>query len=234
MTRLNKKLMLSLISAVILAPVLFAYFYGPKSELTLLSKAHYNTLFVFTPCLGSAKTYDDGYIKFNYTLPPVLLSHTAAFFIDPFYRGAANPFHDATEVADLDLPFKPSYKYKTPAGAPGLEAPGSKTVGFKKGKGVLRTEEPSLGSYGPEYLYILVKNGYMYRVAMPFYPERVVDRSWFFPALYHSRILSHVMPGSFTDLLPPRGFLNWFFTPCADKQMFCSASAALQSIEVAD
>ncbi|OGR68775.1 MAG: hypothetical protein A2081_05155 [Elusimicrobia bacterium GWC2_61_19] len=240
MINLNKRSKYALIGAVLLAPLLFAYFYGPKSELTLLARLHYNTLFVYTPCLGRAETYDDGAVKFNYIRPPELLSHTAVLFMDPYAAGTTTPWHKgAKEVVDLGLPSGPLgtvYRFIPPAGSPVLSAsgPGARAIKLKKGEGVIRTEEPSFKNYRPEFLYVSGKNGYIYRLPLPFYLERIVDRSWLFPALYHSGILSLLMPGSYTDLLPPRGFLKWFFTPSADKQLSCSGEAMLRSIEVSD
>jgi len=222
----------SIIGTVILTPALFAYFYGPKSELTLLARLHYNTLFVYTPCLGRQETYDDGAVKFSYRRPPALLSHTAVLFLDPTYHQTSEPFADATEAVSLEIPTGYAYKFKLPS-KPALPAPASR-VKLKKGMGEIRNGEPSFKDYGPQHLYLSGKTGYTYKIALPFYLERTVNRTWIFPALYHSGILSRLMPGSFTDYLPPRGFLNWFFTPCADKQMYCSGKVMLESIEVAD
>ncbi|MHB0995168.1 MAG: hypothetical protein ACYC2I_02225 [Elusimicrobiales bacterium] len=221
-----------LAGAALSLPLFFAYFYGPKSELTLLSRLHYNTLFVYTPCLSKHETYNDGSVKFDYRRPPNLLSHTAVLFIDPNFR-AKDPFADATEAASLELPTGYAYKFKLPAGAPVLPPP-ARTLKLKKGMGEVRTAEPSFKDYGPERLYISGKNGYLYQIELPFYLERIVDRSWFFAAMYHSGILSSLMPGSFTDYMPPRGFFKWFFTPCADKQMYYSGKALIESLEVAD
>lgn len=230
MTHLNKKLKYSIIGTAILAPMLFSYFYGPKSELTLLSRLHYNALFVYTPCLGRLETFDDGAVKFNYRRPPAMLSHTAVLIMNPFNRGTET-FRYATEAISLDIPTGYAYKFKPPAGKPFLLAP-VRTIKLKKGSGGIRIGGPAFKDYGPEFLYLSGKNGYTYEIELPFYLERMVDRSWIFPALYHSGILS--MLGSFTNLLPPRGFFKWFFTPCADKQLYCSGEIMLKSIEVSE
>lgn len=232
MTSPSKKLRYSIIGTAILAPMLFSYFYGPKSELTLLAKLHYNTLFIYTPCLGRLETFDDGAVKFSYRRPPAMLSHTAVLSIDP-YNQRTDPFRYAIEAISMDIPTGYAYKFKPPAGKPFLPAP-ARTVKLKKGSGGIRTGNPSFKNYGPEYLYLSGKNGYTYEIELPFYLERIVDRSWIFPALYHSGILSRIMPESFTNLLPPRGFFKWFFTPCADKQLYCSGEIMLKSIEVSD
>lgn len=232
MTHPNKKIKYSLIGFAILAPILVSYFYGPKSELTLLARLHYNTLFTYTPCLGRLETFDDGAVKFNYRRPPTILSHTAVLVMDPLYRGR-NPFQYATETISLDIPTGYAYKFKLPTGKPFIPAP-TKTIKFKKGSGEISTGDSTFKNYGPEYLYLSGKNGYSYKIELPFYLERVVDRSWIFPAMYHSGILSQIMPGSFTNLLPPRGFFKWFFTPSADKQLYCSSEVILKSIEVSD
>jgi len=232
MTAPSKKIKYTLIGAALCLPLLFAYFYGPKSELTLLAKLHYNTLFVYTPCLSRLKTYDDGAVKFNYRQPPELLSHTAVLFVDPTYMRAADPFSDALEAVSLEIPVGYAYKFKL-AKKPSLSPP-ARTLNLKKGTAEVRTWEPSFKDYGPERLYLYGKNGYIYQIELPFYLERITDRYWLFAALYHSGVLSLIMPGSFTGYMPPRGFLEWFFTPCADKQLYYSGKTMLESLEILD
>lgn len=218
---------------------IIAYFFGPESKLTLLSRLHYNTLFVLTPCIGRTKTYDDGYINFKYTEPPGILSHTATLFTGLLHIYEVTPLSDATEVVDMGITLKPSYKYKVQGSRPNPTEPtGSgpkpRAVNFRKGTGIIRTEKLLDESVGFEYLYITGRNGYIYRIAMPFYLYRKADMSWFFSAFYHSHILSWLLPGSFTDLVQPRGFINWFLTPCADKQAYCAANKVIKSLEVKD
>lgn len=212
---------------------LFAYFYGPKSELTLLAKLHYNTLFVYTPCLSRLKTYDDGAVKFNYRQPPELLSHTPVLFVDPLYHASNDPFSDALEAVSLEMPTGYAYKFKLPPGTLTLPPP-KRTLKLKKGTGEVRNWEPSYKDYGPEHLYLYGKNGYVYQIELPFYLERIGDSFWLPEALYQSGILSWLMPGSFSGRMPPRGFLEWFFTPCADKQLYYSGKTMIESMEVLD
>lgn len=221
----------ALVGALLLVPALFAYFYGPKSELTLLARLHYNTLFVYTPCLGKLQSYDDGAVRFNYRRPPALLSHTAVLAQAPGRNKTADLLQDATEAVSLELPFGPAYKLKFKSEPPALPTP-TRTLQVRGGTGEIRPGDTSFKDYGPENLYLTRGNGYVYKIELPFYLERIVDRSWIFPALYHSGIFTLLMPGSFTDYLPPRGFLKWFFTPCADKQMYCSGKTMLESIEL--
>jgi len=231
MPSLSTRLKYSLIGAAILAPMLFSYFYGPKSELTLLARLHYNTLFVYTPCLGRMQSYDDGIVRFNYRRPPALLSHTAVLFVTPGHNRTADILQEATEVVNLELPFGPAYKLKFKSELPALPTP-VRTMKVRGGTGEIRPGVSTFKDYGPEYLYLTLKNGYIYKIELPFYLERIVDRSWIFPALYHTGILTWLMPGAFADYLPPRGFWEWFFTPCADKQMYCSGKTMMESIEL--
>lgn len=232
MPRLNKKSLLLALAAVS-APLLFAYFHGPKSELTLLARLHYNTLFVYTPCLSGLKTYDDGAVKFDYRQPPPLLSHTAVLFVDPLHHTWNDPFADALEAVSLELPTGYAYKFKLPPGKFTLPPP-ERTLKLKKGTGEVRKGDPSFKDYGPEHLYLSGKNGYVYQIELPFYLERISDGFWLPEALYQSGILSWLMPGSSYGHMPPRGFLEWFFTPCADKQMYYSGKTMLESLEVLD
>ena len=214
--------------------LLLPYSFGPASNLTLLSKLHYNTLFVLTPCMGSTKTYEDESVKLDYIEPPDILRHTYYYWVpnsnDLTYD---SPFTHASEAIDMEISLKPSYKFKMPGGIPN---PAKKTgkgpepiiVNLKKGSGIIKTLCPIEKDLGFKDLYIVGKNDYIYRIAMPYYFERTVDGAWLFRALYHTGIL----PGSFTDRVKPRGFFTWFFTPCSDKQMYCSSNMIMKSLEV--
>ncbi len=213
----------------------YAYFSGPVSKLTLLSRLHYNTLFVYTPCLSRLKTYDDGSVKFYYRRPPTALSDTAPLFISPTYNSAEqSQFSDAIEAIDLGIPACHYYSYKFKFPKRPKFSPPTRTINIKNGTAEVHKGDPSVKDYGPEFLYLYGKNGYVYRIELPFYLERMEDRNWLFAALYHSGVLSLLMPNSFTDYLPPRGFLKWFFTPCADKQLYYSGKAMLESLEISD
>lgn len=232
---INKKTKYLLFAATPLALAsIFAYFNGPKSELTLLARLHYNTLFVYTPCLSGLKTYDDGAIKFNYRQPPTLLSHTAVLFVNPLYLASRkHPFADALEAISLEIPTGYAYKFKLPPGTLTLPPP-KRTIKLKKGTGEVRNWDPSYKDYGPEHLYLSGKNGYVYQIELPFYLERIGDSFWLPEALYQSGILSWLMPGFFFDRIQPRGLLEWFFTPCADKQLYYSGKTMLESLEISD
>jgi hypothetical protein len=222
---------LAFAALIISVPLLFAYFYGPKSELTLLSRLHYNTLFVYTPCLSKTETFDDGYVRFTYKRPPEFLSNTAVLFIDPMrIRGTKDPFQDAIEAISLDIPTTYAYKYKLPSKP--VFPPAARTIKLKKGIGEIRPGDPSFKDYGPEYLYLTGKNGYIYKIELPFYLGRTGDTFWPLAALYQSGILSRLIPGCFPGYMPPRGFFEWFFTPCADKQLYYSGESILKSIEI--
>lgn len=219
-----------LILALLLAGV---YRFGPESELSLLSRLHYNTLFILTPCMGEKRTYDDGSVKFHYIKPPRFFSNTAPIFIDPLHHSGLNPFRDASEVIDMNLSFHYAYKFR-PArpsdSAPGI---GTREIQFRNGKGVVKIEAPSATKYGPEFVYF-TKSSYTYRIPLPVYAERMTDKTWLSAALHHAGILDALLPGVFIEFPPPRGFFTWFFTPCADKQWHCSSNAILNSLEMQD
>lgn len=234
MTSVRKKAVILTASTLVVSALAFAYFTGPTSELTLLSRLHYNTLFIYTPCLSGLKTYDDGAIKFNYRQPPALLSHTPVLFVDPLYLASRkHPFADALEAISLEISTGYAYKFKLPPGPLTLPPP-KRTIKLKKGLGEVRNWDPSYNDYGPEHLHLYGKNGYVYEIELPFYLERIGDRTLLFAALHHSGVLSLIMPGSFSDYMPPRGFFKWFFTPCADKQLYYSGKAMLESLEISD
>ncbi len=225
---------------IIFGLLILIYFFGPESKLTLLSRVHYNTLFVLTPCLGETKSYEDESIKFNYTKPPGIFSHItpspAPSNLNPSYH---SPFEMASEVIDMGIAISPSYKYKiqsnrfNPTEKTGI-GPEPRTVNLKKGVGVIKTENPIDKDLGFEYLYITGKNDYTYRISMPFYVERIINKSWFYRALYHSGILSWLQSVDYSISARPRGFFTWFITPCADKQAYCSTNTIMKSLEVKD
>jgi len=214
--------------------IVLAYFFGPESNLTLLSRLHYNALFILTPCIGEVKSYEDESIKFDYIEPPGILRHVDYYWVpnsnDLTYD---SPFRHASEAIDMRISLKPSYKFKLPGGIPNsvektAKWPEPKIVNLKRGSGVIKIVYPMEKDLGFKDLYVTGKNDYIYSIPMPYYFERTVDGSWFFRALYHTEIL----PGSFTDIVKPRGFFTWLFTPCADKQMYCSSNMIIKSLEV--
>jgi len=210
-----------------------AYRFGPESELTLFSRLHYNTLFVITPCMGKKQAYDDGNVTFNYTTPPSFFSNTASIFINTTHQADMNPFRNAIEVIDMNLPFLPSYKFRESQPKDISRPIGAREIRFKNAKVIIKADGPSTAKYGPEFIYFTA-NGYIYRISLPTYAERMTDRSWLYASLHHSGILSTILPGAFSNFPPPRGFFAWFFTPCADKQLHCSSSEILKSLEILD
>jgi len=226
--------------------MLLAYFFGPDSKLTLIARLHYNTLFILTPCVGSVETYSDEAISFNYTVPPVALNRTASAFINPF-SSRRGPESDISGYIDMNIPLKPSHKYKAQAakeagtvnsGAARLEellgrsGPAPVKAGLKKGTGFIRKEGIFGGPGNFEFLYVLGKNDYVYRIVMPFYPYRHNDDFlWLELALYNANLLSR---DHYTNLPQPRGFWNWFLTPSADKQAYCCGNTIRKTFEIKD
>lgn len=230
------------LAGIIFCLALIFYFSGPASELTLISRLHYNAVFNLTPCMGMRKNYDDGVISFSYPVPPAILNRTPPVFISPFQSKRESEALGA--YIEVDAQLKPSYRYPAPAyietQAPAeprlkaiLRSSGAEPVKMelRKSSAFVRKEGAFGGEGDNEFLYVLGKNGYIYRLAMPRYPSRKHNGLWLVQALYNSGLLSR---DYYTDQPQPQGFWKWFLTPGADKQAYCAGNALKETLEVKD
>lgn len=202
-----------LAAAGLLGLALAFYFAGPASELTLLNRLHYNTLFLLTPCLGDRTIYDDGAVSFSYTTPPGTLNRQEPAFLGIFSTAGK----DLASWEDLNLRLSPSYRFKVSAGkslAGIVEASSPRAVKVGNGEAFISTEGTFGGNGDLKFLYALGKNGYVYRLALPRYPARGLDDAWLLQAL---------------DAPRAQGFLYWFLTPAAEKQAYCSAELMIKT-----
>lgn len=192
------------------------YFAGPADELTLLTRLHYNTLFLLTPCLGDSTTYDDDAVAFSYTMPPRMMNRQEPVFVGMF----APAGKELAGWEDLNLRLSPSYRFKAPAGKSLAEiVANSSPQAVKAGNGeaLIATEGAFGGSGDIKFLYAMGKNGYVYRLALPRYPARRDDAAWLAQAL---------------DAPRAQGFLYWLLTPAAEKQAYCSAEMMLKTFQL--
>lgn len=209
----------------LIAGLTLVYLAGPANKLGRLSRLHYNALFLLTPCLGPSAAYDDGAVAFSYKVPPDMVNRQEPAFWDLFSRAGSR----LAGWENLNVRLSPSYRFKAPAGkdlAAIVAAASPQVVKVSGGDALMTTEGVFGGSGDLKFLYVMGKNGYVYRLAMPRYPAREESGSWVRRALESTPLLEVVS----TDMPRSRGFLYWFLTPSAEKQAYCSARTTLKTL----
>jgi hypothetical protein len=205
------------------------YISGPESKLTLLSRLHYNTVYLLTPCsVGETRKHSDESISFEYIAPPksLIVRHADGGPLNGFHR--KNWLDEITDATILDSGIDYALKFRLPAKAQAeLENQLRESAQVVADTGFvyhIRKENDFAAEGENDYLYAAGKNRYFYRILLPVYPNRDEDK-WLLVRALHAAGMLNIQIGSegYPIYAPTFGFVDWFFQPSAEKLSYCSA-----------